>query len=69
MDVSQDTLPSPLPIASLSKCCHTHCTTSDVYTTPVKHYRRRGSKYRILDEGRGTRDEGRVRHAGEGGPG
>ena len=33
--LSQDTLPSPLPIASLSKCYYTHCTTSDVYTTPV----------------------------------
>ena len=33
--VSQDTLPSPLPIASLSKCYYTYCTTSDVYTTPV----------------------------------
>jgi len=33
--MSQDTLPSPLPIASLSKCYYTHCTTSDVYTTPV----------------------------------
>jgi len=25
--VSQDTLPSPLPIASLSKCYYSHCTT------------------------------------------
>ena len=33
--LSQDPLPSPLPIASLSKCYYSHCTTSDVYTTPV----------------------------------
>jgi len=31
--LSQDTLPSPLPIASLSKCYYSYCTTSDVYYT------------------------------------
>ena len=33
--MSQDTLPSPLPIAFLSKCYYSYCATSDVYTTPV----------------------------------
>ena len=33
--LSQDTLPSPLPIGSLSQYYYSHCTTSDVYGTPV----------------------------------
>ena len=52
--VSQDTSPSPLPIASLSKCYYSYCTTSDVYTTPVSTTVVRqlyGSNYRILQYG------------------
>ena len=33
--LSQDTLPSPLPIGSLTKYYYSYCTTSDVYGTPV----------------------------------
>jgi len=33
--MSQDTLPSPFPISSLSKYYYSYCTTSDVYCTPV----------------------------------
>ena len=33
--LSQDTLPSPLAIGSLSQYYYSHCSTSDVYGTPV----------------------------------
>ena len=33
--LSQDTLPSPLAIGSLTKYYYSYCTTSNVYTTPV----------------------------------
>ena len=54
--LSQDTLPSPLPIASLSKCYYTYCTTSDVGGTPVcttMILQLYGSEHRILQYGSG----------------
>ena len=44
--VSQDTLPSPLPIGCLTKYYYSYCTTSDVYGTPVST-----SDYRIFQYG------------------
>ena len=56
--LSQDTLPSPLPIASLSKHYYSYCTTSDVYGTPVSvtttvNTTVVGSNCRILQYGSG----------------
>ena len=45
--MSQDTLPSPLPIGSLSQYYYSHCT-SWYYSL---YYSKYGSKYRILQYG------------------
>ena len=54
--LSQDTLPSPFLIGSLSQYYYSHCTTSDVYATPgatSSYFSKYGSDYRILQYGSG----------------